>query len=70
MKATLEFNLPEEEAEFNHSKNGSKFASAIRELDNHLRGKIKHGALSDKELAIYEEIRQLIYGELDGLDVF
>lgn len=42
MKATLEYNLPEEQCEFNIASKAMSWASAMWALDNTLRGNIKH----------------------------
>lgn len=42
MKATLEFNLPEEREAFETAVNAHRYKSALWELDQYLRGKIKH----------------------------
>jgi hypothetical protein len=41
MKATLEFNLPEEAQEFRTAINGWKFKSVLNEINDDLRSKIK-----------------------------
>jgi len=41
MKATLEFNLPEEAQEFRTAINGWKFKSVLNEINEDLRSKIK-----------------------------
>lgn len=43
MKATLEFNLPEEESDFNRSVQGKYLHFALLDFDNQLRSWIKHG---------------------------
>jgi hypothetical protein len=49
MKATLEFNLDEERAEFDFAINGSKYHSVIWDLDNHLRGLTKYAPDTQSE---------------------
>jgi hypothetical protein len=43
MKATLEFNVPEEDNEFRLAINGGKYLSALLEFKSILRNLIKHG---------------------------
>jgi len=43
MKATLKFNLPDEDAEFFDALNGSAWRSVVIELDNDIRNIVKHG---------------------------
>jgi hypothetical protein len=43
MKATLEFNLPEEQQEHYEAINGGQFRYCLQELDEYLRDWMKHG---------------------------
>lgn len=69
MKAILKFSLPEEESEFYYAQNGVKFASALSELDNWLRNKIKYESISEKELEAYNNVRKELFELLDDLDI-
>ena len=66
MKATLEFNLPEEKSEFNFATQGSDWFFVAWKMDQWLRGNIKHApnSMSDDEYRTYElcreKLRQLI----------
>lgn len=42
MKATLEFQLPEEKHEFENACSGNDWAQVVLQLDNHLRNQMKH----------------------------
>jgi hypothetical protein len=42
MKATLEFNLPEDESTFRKAVNGPDMASALYEINEYLRGVDKY----------------------------
>jgi hypothetical protein len=42
MKATLEFNLPEDQAEFDLAVNGSKMYSVLWDMDQWLRAQYKY----------------------------
>ena len=42
MKATLEFNLPDDEHEFQAAVNGAKMRLALWDIDQWLRGQTKH----------------------------
>lgn len=44
MKATLEFQLPRDRAEFNMANGGAGFHSVLWDMDQWLRGKIKYGS--------------------------
>ena len=43
MKATIEFNLPEEQTEHYNAINGSTFRYCLQELDGELRNWLKYG---------------------------
>jgi hypothetical protein len=43
MKATLEFNLPEDQKDHYDAINGSQFKYCIQEMDEELRGWLKYG---------------------------
>jgi hypothetical protein len=47
MKATLEFNLPEDQSDFDLAANGSKAQCALWEMDQWLRSQYKY--MSDEE---------------------
>ena len=42
MKATLEFNLPEDKEDFDFANNGINYYSALCEFDNWLRSEYKY----------------------------
>lgn len=66
MKATLSFNLPEEQQEHILALNGSKLASEIQEFDYYLRGEIKYNVtLSAEHLELYEKIREKLHEMVD-----
>ena len=60
MKAILEFDLPEEEPEFETAVNGWKWKMVLTRLDNELRKKLKSD-LSDEQFYVYTEIRDKIH---------
>jgi hypothetical protein len=49
MKATLEFQLPEDQAEFTAATQGQQAKAALWDIAQHCRGVLKHGEPS-KEL--------------------
>jgi hypothetical protein len=64
MKAYLQFNLPEEQENFNDALDGTKLRNFIQAYDNKLRGFIKH----TYEMGSYDAARDLLYetaGEYD-----
>ena len=59
MKAILEFNLPDDQQEFDLANSGIKFWSVLWELDQDLRAKTKYAPddLPQDKYDAYEEIR-------------
>ena len=61
MKAKLEFDLPEEQVEFNLAINASNWSHVVWKLDQDLRGKIKYSeSITEEQRDIYQEVRNLI----------
>jgi len=65
MKAILEFNLPEENEEFESASNGWKYKSLLCEFDNFLRNKIKYEDLKDEDYEIYNNVREQLWNLLN-----
>lgn len=61
MKATLEFNLPEEWEEYNSATQGHEFVTAVRRYIYSLRRKLKHEIHDDEEARIVERCRAELY---------
>jgi hypothetical protein len=61
MKATLEFNLPEEEAEFDFAVQGGNMYAALWDISQELRTLWKYEELNDDEFKIVEKIRDKFY---------
>jgi len=64
MKATIEFNLPEDEEQFNAANKGMDWALVAWDMDQILRDKLKHGDLFPNTRAELEEIRETLDGML------
>ena len=47
MKATLEFNLPDEDAEFRQAQDGGYWELVAWNMDEYLRGRIKYEELPE-----------------------
>ena len=60
MKAILEFNLPEEQYEFNNAIKGGDWKHVCWDMDQWLRGQIKHApdTMSDDTYKAFEECRE------------
>ena len=65
MKATLKFNLPEDQAEFDFAVQGSKMYSALWDISQELRAIWKHEELSDEEFKMVERIRNKFFEILE-----
>ena len=62
LKATLEFNLPEDQEEYLLYNSASTLYSILLDFDNYLRAEIKYNdKLSDKEYKVYDKIRDKLY---------
>ena len=59
-KATLSFDLPEEQSEFTAAIEGQAARSLIWDIDQHCRGLIKHGDLPEEIDRHLQEIRDII----------
>jgi hypothetical protein len=65
MKATLEYNLPEEAVDHRLALEGADWRLVVANLDNHIRVALKHGHnLRDAGHAL-EEIRKRLQEEID-----
>jgi hypothetical protein len=57
MKATLEFNMPDEEHEFQAALEGMKWKTTMQEFDQYLRDRIKHEEMGDAERSMLKKVR-------------
>jgi hypothetical protein len=62
MKAILEFNLPEDDVEFQTANNAGKMKSVLWKMDKWLRGKIENApdTMSDDEYNAYEKCKEYL----------
>ena len=67
MKATIEFNLPEDQTEFDIATNANKYYSALFNFQQYLRNKLKHEELSEHDILVVEAIQsdflEMLYDE-------
>lgn len=66
MRATLTFNLPEEEVEHVMALYGGEAAGVLHDVLNLIRSELKHGSPSKETAVKLEEIRSMI---LEGCPV-
>jgi hypothetical protein len=64
MKATLEFDLPDEQGEFDAARLGSKALLTLWEIDQRCRSLLRHGNPTPETARLAEEIRGMIPGEM------
>ena len=60
MKATLSFELPAEDEDFDAALRGHLWRDAMRELDEWLRTRIKHGELDAGEHHALSDARDML----------
>jgi hypothetical protein len=63
MKAILKFNLPEDQLDFDLALNGSKWMSAMWEMDKWLRAKTKYApdTMSADTFTAFEQSRDMLH---------
>ena len=70
MKATLEYNLPDDREDFELACNGYKYYSVLWDFDQHLRSKIKYDeSLSQEVHDTYQEIREKLREFMNDSDL-
>ena len=62
MKAILEFNLPEDDQEYNLANNAMNFWNVLWELDQELRANTKYAPddMTDDDYDAYQKIRETL----------
>ncbi len=69
MKATLEFNLPEEQAEHYCAIKGADMLNVLWELKAELRSMLKYGELTSEQYEIVDKIQDFLLSSLNDNDV-
>ena len=62
--ATLRFNLPDEQGDYDAARLGGKALLALWEIDQKCRSLLKHGDPTPEARKLAEEIRGMIPGEM------
>ena len=63
MKAILEFNLPEDQPEFNTAIKGGDWKHVCWQMDQYLRKRVKYDeGLTEEQLEAYEDMRGEFWG--------
>jgi hypothetical protein len=58
MKAIIEFELPEDQEQFNFANKGFDYFCVLCEFDEFLRQKIKYSELQENEYTLLEDTRE------------
>ncbi len=69
MKAILEFNLPEDEAEFYCANKGTAMLNVLWELQQELRKMYKYEELNADEYQMVERIRETFFNSLQEHEI-
>ena len=69
MKAILEFNLPEEQAEHYCAIKGADMLNVLWEIKAELRSMRKYGELTSEKYEMVEKIEDFLYRALNDNDV-
>ena len=66
MKAILEFNLPEDQIDFQSAVNGDKWQYAMWKVDQELRSKTKYApdTMSDETFKALNDIRDFLHEQI------
>lgn len=67
-KVIIEFDPVEERYELDNALYGGRFRSALREIDNTLRNRIKYQNRSEEVNIAYSEIRSWIWEAFEGIE--
>lgn len=69
MKAILEFNLPDEQAEHYCAIKGSDMLNVLWELKAELRSMRKYQELKENQYEIVEKIEEFLFSSLNDSDI-
>jgi hypothetical protein len=65
MKAKLEFNLPEDQAEFDEAINGGKWKQVVWEIQQFLRKEIKYNdKVTEEQYQAYRIVQDELYNKI------
>lgn len=69
MRAVLEFQLPEEQEEFERAARANVYHWALIDLSSFLRSQVKYADLPKEQMAVYEAIRAEFYQVLNNHNI-
>jgi hypothetical protein len=66
MKATLEFNLPDDQVDFIDAVNGQRWRLMVWNFDQYLRSELKYNdKLSSEQYKVYEQVRDTLWQKMN-----
>jgi hypothetical protein len=69
-KATITYNLPDEQDDFNNAVHASDYKAVIWDLDQKLRAKIKYDdTLNESSASAYQDARDMLRGLISDYGV-
>lgn len=69
MKVTFEFNIPEDNDEYEMYSNALNYYSFINALNEYLRSEIKYNEHTDEEYAILEKVREQYFELMNNYNI-
>ena len=69
MKAIIEFNLPDDQYEYELANKGGAMYHVLWELKSELRSMLKYGELPDAQYEIVEKIQDFLISSLDDNEI-
>ena len=69
MKATLKFNLPDDEFEFNCAVKSTKMFFALNEIMEDIRAILKYGELKENEYEIIDKMKERFHEILSDNEI-
>jgi hypothetical protein len=69
MKATIEFNLPDDQYEYELANKGGAMYHVLWELKAELRSMLKYGELPDQQYEIVKKIQDFLMNSLDDNEI-
>jgi hypothetical protein len=69
MKAILEFNLPDDQSDFDLAVKALDMRIALDGIREYLRGKVKYDTHDEKKWEAYDEVYQQFYEIINSYDI-
>lgn len=61
LKATIEFNLPEDGDYYRYATNSMVMVCSLESIEAYIRSKLKHGNVSEETAQVLEEINRQLW---------